>query len=216
MGIAYFLTYGQWEMLTLLAKALGPAEVVTWAILGYVWSILKYISDGFADAAESRCFLHLASNEPDLARSSAAKSQLLGFFSSLLVTSLLFIIGMELTKAITPDRTLQRLMVETFPLIGMGNVVQATSTISSSLLGVQGRGGLAILVQFLGNWCIGIILGSIFTYGLQIDLQGLTSAVVLGLALSGAGNGYLLLRSEWDALASILSEELDAPINQKP
>ena len=46
LGMLYFLNYGQWELLTLFVTALGPAEMVTWAILGYLWSTLKYFSDG--------------------------------------------------------------------------------------------------------------------------------------------------------------------------
>jgi hypothetical protein len=46
LGLTYLLNYGQWEVLTLFVVALGPAEMVAWAILGYLWSILKYISDG--------------------------------------------------------------------------------------------------------------------------------------------------------------------------
>jgi hypothetical protein len=67
LGLTYLLNYWQWEVLTLFVVALGPAEMVAWAILGYPCSILKYISDGVADASESRCALHLVVNEPNLA-----------------------------------------------------------------------------------------------------------------------------------------------------
>lgn len=208
MGVAYFLNYGQWDVLTLFVVALGPAEMVAWAMLGYLWSILKYISDGFADAAESRSALHLVLNEPNLARVSAGKSHFLGFFSSILVTSVIFLIGMELSKAMSPDPTLQRLVIEIFPQLGIGNVVQASGVVSASVLGAQERGGIAMLVQLVGSWCVTMILGSVFTLGFQIDLQGLASAVVLGLGLSSAGNSYLLLRSEWDFIASSLSRRI--------
>lgn len=202
LGMIYFLNYGQWEVLTLFVAALGPAEMVAWAIMGYLWSILKYISDGFADAAEGRVALHLVLNNPRDARRSSGKAHFLGFFSSSFVTSILFLIGMELAKAMSPDPTLQRLMIEIFPLIGIGNVVQATASISLSILGAQERAGYAILVQIMGNWGVTMILGTVFTFGFQIDLQGLTSAFVLGLGLSSSGVTYLLLRSVWDTLAS--------------
>lgn len=188
--------------------ALGPAEMVAWAILGYLWSMLKYVSDGIADASESRCALHLVLNQPNLARVSAGKSHFLGFFSSVLITSMLFLVGMELSKAMIPDPTLQRLMMEVFPLLGIGNVVQASGLISASILGAQERSDIAVTVQLMGNWCVTMILGSIFTFGFQIDLQGIASAVVLGLGLSSAGNTYQHLRSEWDFLASSLSNRI--------
>jgi Na+-driven multidrug efflux pump len=208
LGVVYFFSYGEWELLTLFASALGPAEIVAWAMLGRLWSILTYMSDGLADAAESRSVLHFVSNDPDMARSSAGKSQFLGFFSSLLVTSILFILGMELSKAICPDPMLQRLMVEIFPLLGLGAVIQTTGLISVSLLGAQERAGMATLIQLLGNWCITMILGSVFTFGFRIDLQGLASAVVLGLGLSSTGNSFLLLRSQWNSIAIRMSRGL--------
>jgi Na+-driven multidrug efflux pump len=206
LGVAYFHSYGEWELLTLFARALGPAEVVSWAMLGYIWSMLKYTSDGIVDAAEGRCALYLVTDQPEYARHSAHKSMFLGLVFSTLTTSVLFIAGMDLAEWITQDATLRRLLIETFPLIGIGNIVQSTVIVIAAILGAQGRSGLATMVQFVGNWCVTIPLSGIFTYGLRIDLQGLTSAVVLGLAMSAAGNTYMLVRSEWDALASIASE----------
>jgi Na+-driven multidrug efflux pump len=151
LGLTYLLNYGQWEVLTLFVVALGPAEMVAWAILGYLWSILKYISDGVADASESRCALHLVVNEPNLARLSAGKSHFLGCFLSVLVTSILFLVGLELSKAMIPDPTLQRLMMEVFPLLGIGNVFQTSGLISASILGAQERSGKSMMVQLMGN-----------------------------------------------------------------
>lgn len=168
---------------------------------------MKYISDGIADAAEVRCAIHLVSNEPDLAHLSAYKSLFIGTVSSWFVCSLLFILGEPLAWLATPDSTLQRMMVEIFPLIGMGHIVLTVGMISWALLGAQGRYQEATLVQFVCSWGVTLPLGALFTYGLQIDLQGLTCAFVLGLALSGTGNTYLLIRSQWELLAATIAEE---------
>jgi Na+-driven multidrug efflux pump len=105
-------------------------------------------------------------------------------------------------------------MVEIFPSLGIANVVGSVGLIGSSILGSQGRGGMATLTHFLGSWCITIVLGGVFTYGLHVDLQGLSSAFVLGSALSSAGSTYLLLRSEWELLAATMS--LDAIPTDEP
>jgi hypothetical protein len=52
-----------------------------------------------------------------------------------------------------------------------------------------------------------MLLGSSFTFGFRIDLQGLASAVVLGLGLSSCGLCYLVLKSQWDALASSFNRQ---------
>jgi hypothetical protein len=64
-------------------------------------------------------------------------------------------------------------MIEIFPLLGIGNVVSTIALISA-----QGWIGMATtFIQFVGSCsCMTIILGGVFTYGLHVDLQALTSA----------------------------------------
>lgn len=167
-------------------------------MLGHIFSAMKYISDGIADAAESRCALHLVSNEPDLARRSAYKSLFLGLVSSVFVTSILFMLGEQIVPLITPDSTLQMLLLEVFPLLGIGHIFVTSGTISWALVGAQGRYNLATIIHFIGSWGVTFPLSCIFVFAIRIDLQGLASAVVMGLAVSSAGNLYILLRSQWE------------------
>ena len=118
---------------------------------------------------------------------------------------ILFVIGDLVVPLITPDPTLQRLTLELFPLIGIGHVVQSVGVVSWAILGAQGRYSLGTFVQFL-YWGVSIPLSIIFTFGLRVDLQGLTSAFILGLALSSVGNTYILIRSQWQRLALIIDE----------
>ena len=67
-------------------RFLGPAEVVTWVLLGYVWTLFGSFSDGFADAAELRCTYHLDMNRPEKAKSSAYKSIYLGLHCGIFCT----------------------------------------------------------------------------------------------------------------------------------
>lgn len=168
---------------------------------------MKYLSDGIADASEVRCGVHLVSNQPEVARLSAYKSLFLGFTSAVLISSILFMTGEEVVHLLTPDPTLQRMIIELLPLIGLGHVVMTTGIISWALAGAQGRYRQATIVQYICNWGVTIPLSCIFSFGLQIDLQGLASAFVLGLALSGAANTYILIRSRWKRIAAIVSEE---------
>ena len=186
---------------------MGPAEVAAWALLGYIWSLNKYFSDGVADAAEIRCARHLGMNDPEMAKLTAYKSIYLSLLAALFSTAVLFIVGEDLVRVITPDTTLQRLSIELLPLIGVGQIVMAVGAMSWTLVGAQGRRNLATTVHLVGSWGVTIPLGLLFTYGITINLQGLTTSVVLGLSVAGAGNTYILLRSQWDLLAKIFSDE---------
>ena len=208
--------------MALFARALGPAEVVAWGISGSIFSVMKYTTDGIADAAEVRCALHLVSNEPELARLSTYKSLFLGFVLSILVTSILFMLGEQIAPCITPDVTLQMLMIEIFPLIGIGHIVATSGTISWALVGAQGRYNLATVIHFVGSWGVTFPLSCIFAFGIRLDLQGLASAVVMGLAASSSGNLYVLIRSQWQQVSNLYSNETnddtsaDSPTSRLP
>jgi Na+-driven multidrug efflux pump len=207
LGFAYLLTYGEWEVLTIFASFLGPAEVAAWGFLGFVWGLLEQFSDGVADAAEVRVGFHLGANNPEQARLAAYKAIFLGALSSLFATSILFLIGEDLVRWLTPDPTLQRLMVELLPLVGIGQVAMTTGIVSWAIIGAQGRYRLSTGMQFIGSWGVTIPLSAFFTYGLKINLQGLAAALCIGYTMAGTGNTYILIRSQWARLATIISAE---------
>ena len=188
-------------------RTLGPAEVAAWALLRYVWTILKNFGDGIADAAEVRCANYLGTNNAEMARLSAYKSIFLSIMLALVATSVLFLVGENLVMAITPDKTMQRLMFELLPMIGLAQLVMTMGVVAWALIGAQGRHKLATLVQFVGSWGVAIPLSALFSIGLHINLQGLITALILGIALSASGNMYILIRTQWDRAAILVSAD---------
>ena len=210
LGIAYFLTYAQWEVLgVFFARSLGPTEIVTWTLLGIVWYLMKYITDGLVDAAQLRCCQWLISNQPLMAKKASQKAHFVSLSLSVVLVSTLFMTGNELVEWMTIDLVLQRMMIEVFPLLGLGLIVQTVGAISFSVISAQqDRIRMTHFIQFVGSWILAPLLGGIFCFLLRIDLQGLASAVVLGLAVSGAGQTYLLMKSDWTRIASKVSKGL--------
>lgn len=41
LAFGSLLAYAEWEVLTIFAVALGPAEAATWAILGFFWDVFE-------------------------------------------------------------------------------------------------------------------------------------------------------------------------------
>jgi Na+-driven multidrug efflux pump len=196
----------QWECLTIFAAALGPAEVATWALLGSIWDIFESSTEGIGDAAEVRCAYHLGTGNPYMAKISSYKSLLLGIIMSLFVTSIFFILGDSLPAWFTSDPTLQRMIAELIPLVGVGNCTMTFGMVCWALVGAQGRYRLATFVAFACSWCVTLPLSALFVYGLNIDLQGLTAAVVIGYSTTGTLLSYVLLRSDWERLSKIVQE----------
>jgi Na+-driven multidrug efflux pump len=105
----------QWEVLTIFASVMGPAEVAAWGMLGFVWDTFERITAGFADAAEVRIGFRMGAGQPHHAKLAAYKAMYMAVVVSLFSTGVLFILAGHLPRWLTPDPTLQK-MVRTFPI----------------------------------------------------------------------------------------------------
>jgi MATE family multidrug resistance protein len=207
LAFGQLLTYGEWEVLTIFVAYLGPAEVTSWGIVGSLWDTLEMLTDGFGDAGEVRTGLHLGAARPARARLSSYKTMLVGVISSTICTAVLWILGEDLATWLTPDPTLQGLIIDVLPLMGMGNIALSAGSISWALVGAQGRYRLATFVAFVSSWCITLPLAAVFVYGFNFNLQGPVSAVVIGYSVTGTSLLYVLCRSDWTRLSKLLVEE---------
>ena len=107
LSIGFLLTDGEWEILTILASMLGPAEVTAWSILGTLWDAMEDLTEAIADAAEVRCAFLLGCGKPMHAKVSSYKSLLIGVLISLLITSGFFVAGEDIPRLLTDDYVLQ-------------------------------------------------------------------------------------------------------------
>ena len=44
LSLSWVLTYGEWEIMTLIVSFMGPAEVAAWGLLGFLWSLFEQIT----------------------------------------------------------------------------------------------------------------------------------------------------------------------------
>lgn len=95
--------------------------------------------EGFGDAREIRMAFHLGAARPASARLSSYKTMLIAVICATLFTSLLWMLGEDLASWMTPDPTLQSLIVEVMPLMGIGNIALTAGSVSWALVGSQGH-----------------------------------------------------------------------------
>lgn len=196
----------QWEVMTVFAAALGPAEVAAWGILGVLWEAFEAITEGIADGGEIRVGYHLGAGNPAKAKAAAYKAILFGLFVGSMFTSVIFIFGEDLAVWFTSDPALQHIMAGLIPLLGIGNLALTAGIVAWGLVGAQGRYRLATTVAFISSWLLTLPLAAIYTYGLNIDLKGMTSAVVIGYSVTCTALVYVLIRSDWERLSKIIVE----------
>lgn len=195
------LTYGEWELLTIFARSMGPAEVAAWGMLGFIWEILGHVTEGFADAAVYRVGFRLGAGQPHDAKVAAYKAVYLGIVAAALSAGGLFAISGYIPGWLTPDPTLQRMIFDCLPLIGFGQISMIIGTVTWGIVGAQGRIRLATTVEFMSSWFIAIPLCAISHFVLNYNLMGFVGSLIFGYTVGGAAVGVIILTSDWGALS---------------
>lgn len=120
LAFGSLMAYAEWEILTVFAAFLGPAEAASWAILSFVWDTFEATTEGIGDAAEVRCAYHLGKNRPDRAKRSSYKSIHLAAILALIATAIVLLMRDDIPTWLTSDPTLQHMLAQQIPLIGIG------------------------------------------------------------------------------------------------
>ncbi|KAG7368667.1 MATE efflux family protein [Nitzschia inconspicua] len=115
LGLAWLMTYGEWEVMTLFARHMGPAEVAAWGMIGYVWSVFETVTDALGDAAEVRVGFRMGAGQPGIAKLVGEKSIYIGLAVAVYESGLTFIIAEYLPALLTPDPTLQKCYLSLSP-----------------------------------------------------------------------------------------------------
>lgn len=188
---------------------LGPAEVVAWGILGNIWNGAHELIDSMADASEVRVAFLLGSGDPDRARVSAYKSMIIGTYTALYITCLLYMAGDSLPTWFTSDPALQHILHDILPIFGLTSLVMAMDTISWTIVGAQGRYRLATVIVCIVSWTVTIPLAVLFSVVWNVDLNGQLTAFALGYLVMGVAHSYVLFRSNWYELSKKVMEDND-------
>lgn len=204
--VGTLLEYGQWEVLTLVVHQLGSAEVAAWAILGALWDVLEALTEGIGEAAAIQVAFLLVASQPERARRLANTVMYLAIIQSLIVTSLLFMLGKYLSVILTLDSTLQHFINNSISLLGLANVTMAFSQVGWSLIGAQGRFRLATSVVFVARWLVTIPAALLIVLVWKLDIDALGGALVLGYSTSSCAMTFIVLRSDWERLSRGMEE----------
>ena len=195
------MIYGEWEVLTVFAAYLGPAEVTAWAILGSLWDIFESSSEGIGGAAEVRVAYNLGKRRSDQARISAYKSNVIGILFSIVLSVIFLALGNQIPQWLTSDLTLQRMVGDNIPLLCIGNIIMTAGSVCWAEIGAQGRYKLATIIYFVSSWFVTIPLAAISVYYLTLDLRGMIASVCIGYFCACTALAYVVLQSDWDRLA---------------
>jgi len=206
LSISYFLEYGEWELLTFFVAVLGPAEVTTWTLLDYIWELFEALSSGIQSAVSVRVSLHLGAGNGQLAAHSGNKALFLCTILSFFSTSVLFIVGNNIPALISKDKLVQSMMIDLIPMMGVGNIAMTFGFVSWTLVWCQMKYRISTFIGFISSWGITVPLSAVFCLVFNFNLQGVLASVMVGYGFSATTFSYLLIRSDWDECAKVISE----------
>jgi MATE family multidrug resistance protein len=208
IGLTFFLStllcFFQWEVMTLFAAYMGPAEVAAMGILGMVWGAFEAVTDAFGDAAEVRVGFRMGAGQTQIAKIVAEKGIYVAFVVATFSCGFLFVIAQYLPGWLTPDPTLQKMIFDMLPLIGFGQILMVPGMVAWAIIGAQGRVRLATAIEFVVSWFVVMPMAAILTYCFGFNLEGIIGAVVLGYTVGANIYLYVLCKSDWEALSSLV------------
>jgi multidrug resistance protein, MATE family len=195
------MIYGEWEVMTIMISFMGPAEVAAWGLLGYVWSVFEYINGGIATAGEVRVGRFMGSGNYERARHAGYTTLYMAFVVAVTMSGITYMLAGPICKCITPDPTLQRMIYDVMPLIGLSQMALIISTTCWTILGAQGRYRIATKLGFFGSWFVTIPCAAISVFYLNWNIQGPVASIVVGATMSGTAIMGFVLTSDWKRLS---------------
>ena len=210
LALGGILAYAEWEILTIFAAILGPAEAATWSVMGYVWGVFESTTEAVGDSSEIRVASRLGKGRPDLAKLAAYKSMFIAAIMATCMSILLLCLTNILPPLLTPDSTIQAMLAQMFPLAALGNATMATGMVCWAIVGAQGRYHISTMIATACAFLITIPLGCIFTVKMRLNLEGVTFAVVIGYTVTGFILSLLILWSDWEMLSKRIQEQVSA------
>jgi MATE family multidrug resistance protein len=183
IGAQVFLEFGAFAFVALMMGWLGTRSMAGHQIAINLASLTFMVPLGVGDAASVLVGQAVGRGDP-VATRGAARAALLCGVGFMSCTALLFLTApVGLARLYTPDLDVIRVAAALIPLAGIFQVFDGTQTVATGILRGLGETRVAMLVNLLGYWCIGLPVS--YLYGIRWGRGpvALWWGLVLGLAV---------------------------------
>jgi MATE family multidrug resistance protein len=191
IGCQYFFEFGAFALVALMMGWLGTMSMAGHQVAINLASLTFMVPLGVADAASVLVGQAVGRRDPPAIRGSAASALIcgIGFMSC---TAILFLSApLGLARLYTPDPEVVMVAAVLIPLAGVFQVFDGTQTVAGGILRGLGETRVAMQVNVVGYWLIGLPVSYWLGIRLGVGPVGLWWGLVLGLGIVAT---VLLLR----------------------
>jgi hypothetical protein len=98
-------------------------------------------------------------------------------------------------------------MVDSIPLMGIGNLSMTMGMVCWSVLGGQDRWNVATMWSLVCSFSVTIPLALIFSYKFDYGVQGIVASLAIGYSLLGSILLCIVARSDWAKISKCIQED---------
>ena len=183
IGAQVFLEFGAFAVVALMMGWLGTRSMAGHQVAINLASLTFMVPLGVGDAASVLVGQGVGRGDPAATRGAAGAALLCGV-GFMVGTAMLFLIApVSLARLYTPDLEVIRVAAALIPLAGIFQVFDGTQTVATGILRGLGETRVAMLVNLLGYWCIGLPVSYLFGIRLGRGPVALWWGLVLGLGV---------------------------------
>jgi MATE family, multidrug efflux pump len=183
IGFQYLLEFGAFALVALMMGWLGTRQMAGHQVAINLASLTFMVPLGVGDAASVLVGHAVGRADPAAARAMARAALVCGaaFMSC---TALLFLTVPEFLAGLyTPDASVLAVAAVLIPLAGVFQVFDGLQVVAGGILRGLGETRVAMLVNILGYWLLGLPVSYLLGFRLEMGPVGLWWGLVLGLAV---------------------------------
>jgi MATE family, multidrug efflux pump len=183
IGAQMFLEFGAFAVVALMMGWLGTRPMAGHQVAINLASLTFMVPLGVGDAASVLVGQGVGRGDPRATRGAAASALLcgVGFMTGTAVVFLTAPVG--LARLYTPDVEVVLVAASLIPLAGIFQVFDGTQTVAAGILRGLGETRVAMVVNLLGYWCVGLPISYLCGIRLGWGPAGLWWGLVVGLAV---------------------------------
>jgi len=193
--------------------------VATWSLMGVVWEFFEALTAGLGEAGAVRITYYLSENMPEEAKRISHKTIFFSIIQGFVFGSIVLMLGPVLAVALTTNPLLQRQFVDLVGMTVLASFAMAFALVTWSLLGAQGRFGIATACVVICRWLLIFPVAAICVFAFHIDTKSVAASIAIGYSTAGFLLSLVIIRSNWQKYASeaqeheVLEEEAQQAMN---